>query len=121
MSAATGGDRIPGVLEALDDSRRRRESLVDDLSLLIAQRREDGASVRGLADEYGVAPSAIHTWTQRGRQLREVGVQPRTDGSREGAPGAVLPVWFQWILVASIILAGVGQIVDIVLALVEHG
>ena len=50
-------------------AQRSRES-DDRFALLVLQAREEGRTVRELAEVLGIGASTVQDWTNRGRQLR---------------------------------------------------
>lgn len=48
-------------------SRRQQEQLED----FVLEMRDQDASVRGLADQLGVSPKNIRTWTENARRRRD--------------------------------------------------
>lgn len=102
-------------LETLERLRTNKQQIVDRVSLLVLDERERGATVRELAERYRVAPSAIQTWTVRGRSLRDTGARPirRIQSARRGSPSAVIPVWVQWMLLTLFVLSVGLDLIDV--------
>jgi hypothetical protein len=103
------------IAEALDEVRlytQAKHAATDKLAVEILRERDDGQTVRALAERYGVAPSAVHNWTQRGRALAAGKVRP-CPHPRHGAPSVVLPVVLQWLLVGLLVACFVDRVIDL--------
>lgn len=106
-------DPIPGLLEALERAKETRRVADDELALAVLRRRQEGASVRALADQYDVPPTSVHAWTKRGESLRATGQRPRHGKVSVRAPAALLPVWLQWTLLTGILASVVLDVLDV--------
>lgn len=109
-------------LEALERLRTEKQNVLDRVSLLVLDERQHGATVRELASRYEVPPSAIQTWTVRGRSLRDTGARPiRTMTQvKRGTPSAVVPVWAQWVILALILTSFAFDFLDLMLGVEWH-
>ena len=105
---------IEAEIEEIERHREARERAADNLALLVLAEREHGETVRSLAERYGVTASAVHTWTQRGRELRKLGAYPVRRKVGQGSPVMVLPVALQWTLTAVIVLEVILHILGII-------
>jgi hypothetical protein len=119
-------DPIRGSLDDVERAREAQQRAVDALALRIVVERKGGASVRSLAARYEVPPSAVHSWTQRGRELQATGIdlqlvdELHTRTLSENSPVVVLPVWTQWALVVAVLASVASLIIDLVSAIFAH-
>jgi hypothetical protein len=74
--STTTRDPIEGALDEVERYRLAKQRAVDELALRIVERRDEGETVRALAERYSVPPSSVHHWTTLGRELREHGRRP---------------------------------------------
>ena len=112
-------DRIAFLIVELEQLRSAHDGALDELSLEIVKRREDGATVRALAQEYGTAPSSIQSWTTRGRAMLDRGVSPRRRRGHVShlSPVVVLSPWLQWALTLAIVVSFIHAVVELALDL----
>jgi hypothetical protein len=103
MDRSAASDHVGEALALLNRCRNDEQRALDSLALAVLRERERGATVRSLADYYGVAPSAIHTWTQRGRTLKS-GSPSRAPRHRDAASVNVIPTPIQWAILAAVLV-----------------
>lgn len=53
------------------EAQDRSRELDDEFARLVAQARQEGRTVRGLADLLGIGPSTVQDITRRGNELLE--------------------------------------------------
>src|SRR4030095_505048 len=94
--------------------QKDKQAALDGLALAILEERERGATVRALAERYDLAPSAVHSWTQRGRSLKQRPSRRIVPHYRVGAPAQVIPTPIQWVILMLVLVCVLLNVVDMV-------
>jgi hypothetical protein len=114
MDSTAANNHIGEALATLKRCQKDKQAALDGLALAILEERERGATVRALAERYDLAPSAVHSWTQRGRSLKQRPSRRIVPHYRVGTPAQVIPTPIQWVILMLVLVCVLLNVVDMV-------